>query len=57
MVPLQFNTRLSQRHRAMLTELVDQHPYGRLATMRLVVEEAIDGYSHLAVVPWLVKRC
>lgn len=44
-VTLQFNTRLSQRHRAMLTELVDKHPYGRLATMRLVVEEAIDALA------------
>ena len=44
-VTLQFNTRLSRRHRAMLTELVAQHPYGRLATMRLVLEEAIDALA------------
>ena len=38
----QFNTRLTKRHRRMIEELLKAHPYGRRATRRDVVEEAIE---------------
>lgn len=40
-VAVQFNTTLSQRHRALLDDLVANHPLGGLATLRMVAEEAI----------------
>lgn len=38
---VQFNTSLSGAHRAVLDDLVSHHPLGRLATLRMVTEEAI----------------
>lgn len=38
---VQVNTTLSQSHRALLDDLVANHPLGGLATLRMVTEEAI----------------
>lgn len=38
---VQFNTGLSHSHRVLLDDLVANHPLGRLATLRMVTEEAI----------------